>query len=84
MGNSSPLSPDGMTATTQEGKARPLTNPEKNNAQQVAKPLENLGPYSPVQKFIATYAKMTAKKAYSAFKCWHSEAEPTETRTDRG
>jgi len=48
----------------QEGKTRPLTNPEKNNARQGAKLLERLGRYSSVQKFIATYAKMTTKKAY--------------------
>ncbi|HVC27849.1 MAG TPA: hypothetical protein VND40_06775 [Nitrososphaerales archaeon] len=53
-----------MTETMQEGKTRPLTNPEKNNAQQVAKLLERLGRYSSVQKFIATYAKMTTKNAY--------------------
>jgi hypothetical protein len=50
-----------MTETMQEGKTRPLTNPEKNNAQQVAKLRGRLGGYSSVQKSIATYAKMTTK-----------------------
>ena len=53
-----------MTAALQETPRRPLTNPERNNAQKVAKLLEKLGRYPSVQKFIATYAKMTTKRAY--------------------